>query len=88
MKLSVIKAIWTGLKARNCGNIQQVLVLKFSFWPEKARKISGSFEKWAPGVHIVKCCGTKSESGKKRSEKGLCFVYIFCLRLFTSIFFI
>ena len=45
MELSVIKTIWTALWARNCANIQQVLILKFAFGPEK---FSGSFEKWAP----------------------------------------
>ena len=45
MELSVIETIWTALWARNCANIQQVLILKFAFGPEK---FSGSFEKWAP----------------------------------------
>ena len=44
MELSVIETIWTALWARNCANIQQVLILKFAFGPEK---FSGSFEKWA-----------------------------------------
>ena len=35
MKLSIIQAIWTGFWARNCGNTQQVLILKFALGPEK-----------------------------------------------------
>ena len=35
MKLSVNKAKLTGLWARNCATIQQVLILKFAFGPEK-----------------------------------------------------
>ena len=35
MKLSVNEAILIGSWARNCGTIQQVLILKFAFGPEK-----------------------------------------------------
>ena len=35
MKLSVNKAKLSGLWARNCATIQQVLILKFAFEPEK-----------------------------------------------------
>ena len=35
MKLSFNKAKLTGLWARNCATIQQVLILKFAFGPEK-----------------------------------------------------
>ena len=35
MKLSVNEAILIGLWARNCATIQQVLILKFAFGPEK-----------------------------------------------------
>ena len=35
MKLSVNKEILTGLWTRNCGTIQQGLILKFAFGPEK-----------------------------------------------------
>ena len=37
----------TGLWARNCATIQQVLILKICL---RARKVSGSFEKRAPGA--------------------------------------
>ena len=40
MKLSVNEAILTGLWARNCATIQQVLILKFAFGPEKFPGIS------------------------------------------------
>ena len=36
-KLSVNEAKLTGLWAWNCATIQQVVILKFSFWPEKFR---------------------------------------------------
>ena len=48
MKLSVNKAKLTGLWARNCTTIQQVLILKFAFRPEN---VAGSFEKRAPGSY-------------------------------------
>ena len=35
MKLSVNEAILIGLWARNCSTIQQGLILKFAFGPEK-----------------------------------------------------
>ena len=35
MKLSVNDAILIGSWARNCGTIQEVLLLKFAFGPEK-----------------------------------------------------
>ena len=35
MKLSVNKEMLTGLWTRNCGTIQQVLILKFAFGREK-----------------------------------------------------
>ena len=41
MKLSVNEAILTGLWSRNCATIQQVLILKFAFGPEKFPGLSG-----------------------------------------------
>ena len=35
MKLSLDEANLTGLLTRNCATIQQVLILKFAFGPEK-----------------------------------------------------
>ena len=35
MKLSVNEAKLSGLWARNCATIQQVLILKYAFGPEK-----------------------------------------------------
>ena len=35
MKLSVIEAKLTDLWARNCATIQQLLILKFAFWPDQ-----------------------------------------------------
>ena len=35
MKLLINEAKLTGLWARNCATIQQVLILKFAFGPEK-----------------------------------------------------
>ena len=35
MKLSVKEEILSGLWTRNCGTIQEVLILKFAFGPEK-----------------------------------------------------
>ena len=35
MKLSINEAKLTGLWARNCTTIQQILILKFAFGPEK-----------------------------------------------------
>ena len=49
IQLSVNEAKLTGLWARNCTTIQQVLILKFIL---RARKASGSFEKLAPGPEI------------------------------------
>ena len=40
MKLSENEAILTGLWARNWATIQQVLILKFAFGPEKLRGLS------------------------------------------------
>ena len=40
MKLSVNEAKLTGLCARNCATIQQVLILKFAFGPEKLPGLS------------------------------------------------
>ena len=40
MKLLVNEAKLTGLRARNCGTIQQVLILKFVFGPEKLPGLS------------------------------------------------
>ena len=40
MKLSVNEAKLTGLCARNCATIQQVLILKFAFGPEKPAGLS------------------------------------------------
>ena len=39
-KLSVNEAKLTGLWARNCATIQQVLILKFAFGPEKFSSLS------------------------------------------------
>ena len=47
MKLSVNVAKLAGLRARNCTTIQQVLILKFAFGPEK---FSAAFEKQATGT--------------------------------------
>ena len=52
MKLSVNEATLTGMCARNCATIQQVLVLKFAFGPRKATR---PFEKPAPGSSKVSC---------------------------------
>ena len=49
MKLYVNEAKLTGLWARKCASIQQVLVLKFVFEPE--HEVSESVEKRAPGRH-------------------------------------
>ena len=49
MKLSVNEAILIGLWARNCSTIQQGLILKFAFGPEK---FPGLFEKWAAGAQV------------------------------------
>ena len=40
MKLSVNEAILIGSWARNCGTIQEVLLLKFAFGPEKLPGLS------------------------------------------------
>ena len=40
MKLSVNKAKLTGLWARNCATIQLVLILNFTFGPEKLSGLS------------------------------------------------
>ena len=40
MKLAVDEAELTGLWARNCATIQQVLILKFVFGPEKLPGLS------------------------------------------------
>ena len=40
MKLSLYKAKFTGLWAKNCATIQQVLILKFAFGPEKFMGLS------------------------------------------------
>ena len=40
MKLSVNEAKLTGLYARNCATIQQVLILKFAFGTEKLPGLS------------------------------------------------
>ena len=45
MKLSVSKATLTGLCARNCATVQQVLILEFAFGPRKP----------APGSRKVSC---------------------------------
>ena len=52
MKLSVNKATLTGLCARNCATIQQVLILEVAFGPRKA---TWPFEKPAPGLRKVSC---------------------------------
>ena len=40
MKLTVQEAKLTGLCARNCANIQQILIEKLSFGPEKFLRLS------------------------------------------------
>ena len=50
MKLSVNEAKLTGLRARNCGTIQQVLISKFVV---HTRKVIGAFEKRAPGPPVL-----------------------------------
>ena len=40
MKLSINEAKLTGLWARNCAAIKQVLILKFAFGPEKLPELS------------------------------------------------
>ena len=37
------------MRARNCATIQLVLVSKLCFW---TRKVTGPFEKWAPGDNV------------------------------------
>jgi len=49
MKLSFNEAKWTGFWARNCATIQQVLILKFVFGPEKFPGLSRN-EPQAPVV--------------------------------------
>ena len=49
MKLSVYEAILTGLWARNCATIQQVLSLKFAFEPEKVPSL---LRKGPPGPNL------------------------------------
>ena len=49
MKLSVNEAKLIDLWARNCATIQQVLILKFAFGPEKF------FLKRAPGPSLETC---------------------------------
>ena len=48
MKLSVNEAKLTGLWARDCDTIQQVLILKFAFRPEKLSGLSRN----APAVFL------------------------------------
>ena len=62
MKLSINEAKLTGLWDRNCATIQQVLILKFSFEPEKfpglSRKgllMKGAMESIAVDLNL-KCC--------------------------------
>ena len=76
MKLSVNEATLTGLCARNCATIQQVLVLKFAFGPRKA---TGPFEKPAPGSRKVSCLFSMpggANSVKTRISQG--GPYYFC----------
>ena len=47
MKLLVNEAKLTGLWARNCATIQQVLILKFAFGPEsETNKIAAEGKLW------------------------------------------
>ena len=50
MKLSVNEDILTGLWARNCGTIQEVLILKFAFGPEK---FPGLLRNWPLALMFV-----------------------------------
>ena len=53
MKLPVNEAKLTGFWARNCATIQQVLVLKFAFKPEK---LLGLFKKFNPvPIYTIGC---------------------------------
>ena len=50
MKLSVNEAKLTGLCARNCATIQQVLILKFAFGPEKSYR---AFREMDPSKNVA-----------------------------------
>ena len=47
MKLSINEAKLTGLWARNCTTIQQVLILKFAFEPEKFPRVFRETSPWS-----------------------------------------
>ena len=49
MKLSINEAKLTGLWARNCAAIKQVLILKFAFGPEKLPELSKKGPWTGPG---------------------------------------
>ena len=50
MKLSVNEVKLTGLWARNCATIEQVLILKFTFSPKSYR----SFQETGPRPQLLK----------------------------------
>ena len=58
MKPSVNEATFAGLRARNCATIQQVLIQKFAFGPEKLPGLSRNcslgygVQNAAQGIHI------------------------------------
>ena len=56
MKLSINEAKLTGLWARNCAAIKQVLILKFAFGPEKLPELSKNRPltvEFEPGVYTI-----------------------------------
>ena len=52
MKLSVNEAKLTGLWARNCASIQQILTLKFALGPEKFPSLAGNGALFAYSVYV------------------------------------
>ena len=52
MKLSVNEAKLTGLWARNCASIQQILTLKFALGPEKFSSLAGNGALFAYSVYV------------------------------------
>ena len=70
MKLSVNEAKLAGLRARNCTTIQQVLILKFAFGPEK---FSAAFEKQATGTTHYEALRTSAWEAKLTNKQS-CFL--------------
>ena len=71
MKLSVNEAKLAGLWARNCATIQQVLILKFAFGPEK---FSAAFEKQATGTTHYEALRTSAWEARLITNKQSRFV--------------